>query len=337
MTWPDLGEERRLVAVPVAPAAARLCWSDLATARSHRPAAITTATAPPQFYDQRNQPAAAALFAATSQPPTPVHTTEAAPIQFTPVEGHSDRTSHARTGVNCYTVLNQPWLVVLDVNYGGSTGFGRAYPPAARRSVAWSNCADCPPPPGSVCRRQGKAARGAIEGASCRSGFHPCWRRFCSPKPSVAGAAAMAWPSAALLNRHPPLRPTLPHAVGPCRSKALYEQRFNPRLHPSDSLPLIFSRSSGHLVPPGSDREMPALGQPTGVRGKVPPANFAQRGTHGSQRAGQLEFLDATGAFCRRHFAPVSFLQPGWARSSAFGWVADQHSRPGILLIIGAP
>jgi dienelactone hydrolase len=220
------------------------------------------------------------------------------------VKGHSGPTAMARTGLNLLTQFwtSRGWGVV-DVNYGGSTGFGRAY--RQRLAGQWGvvDVADC-----AAAARElvdaGKAdpARVAIEGGS--AGGFTVLAALCFTDGFKAGACRYGVADLATLaaGTHRFEARYLDGLVGPWpEAKALYKQR-SPLLHAGAiTCPVIlFQGLKDTVVPPQQTERMALALSGNGIPVEV--HLFPEEG-HGF-RSGvvQVEVLEATEAFFRRHF-----------------------------------
>jgi len=307
--WAESG---RLVAVASGPSAgAGLLDLDLASQRwSHRPAAAIGGDSSPTFLapEQISQPQPL-WFAGHGGQPTHAwyYPPIAGPTPNSPllVKGHSGPTAMARTGLN---LLTQFWTSrgwgVLDVNYGGSTGFGRAY--RQRLDGQWGvvDVADCAAAARSVVAAgKASAERVAIEGGS--AGGFTVLAALCFTETFSAGACRYGVADLAALadDTHRFEAHYLDGLVGPWpEAKALYKQR-SPLLH-ADAIhcPVIFFQGlRDTVVPPAQTERMALALSNNGVPVEV--HRFSEEG-HGF-RSGpvQVEVLEATEAFFRRHFA----------------------------------
>jgi len=220
------------------------------------------------------------------------------------VKGHSGPTAMARTGLNLLTQFwtSRGWGVV-DVNYGGSTGFGRAY--RERLAGQWGvvDVADCAAAARAlVAAGKADAARLAIEGGS--AGGFTVLAALCFSSVFKAGAcrygvadlAALATATHRFEARY------LDGLVGPWpEAKPLYEQR-SPLFHAGAiTCPVIFFQGLQDTVVPAEQTErmaraLSANGVPVEVH------LFPEEGHGFRSGAVQLEVLEATEAFFRRHF-----------------------------------
>lgn len=221
------------------------------------------------------------------------------------VKGHSGPTGMARTGLNpaIQYWTSRGWGVV-DVNYGGSTGFGRAY--RERLDGLWGvvDVADCSAAARAlVATGRASPERIAIEGGSaggftvlaalCFSDvFHVGACRY-----AVADLAGMA-DSSHRFEAH-----YLDGLVGPWpEARALYEARSPLRHAERIRCPVIFFQGlEDRVVPPAqTERIVQAL-----VRNRIPVELHRFPGEGHGFRSGtvQIEVLEATEAFFRKHLA----------------------------------
>jgi ESS family glutamate:Na+ symporter len=115
------------------------------------------------------------------------------------VRGHSGPTAMASTGLSLVTQFwtSRGWGVV-DVNYGGSTGFGRAY--RERLDGQWGvvDVADCAAAALALVG-QGKASKNGSPSRAAAPAVSPCWQpcasRMCSGPAPAATASATSVPS----------------------------------------------------------------------------------------------------------------------------------------------
>jgi dipeptidyl aminopeptidase/acylaminoacyl peptidase len=221
------------------------------------------------------------------------------------VKGHSGPTAMARTGLNPLIAFwtSRGWGVV-DVNYGGSTGFGRAY--RERLDGQWGvvDVADCAAAARAlVAAGKADSERIAIEGSSA-AGFTTlaalCFTdvfRAGACRYGVADLAAMATDTHRFEARY------LDGLVGPWpEARQLYEQRA-PLLHAGRiRCPVIFFQGlEDRVVPPEQTEHMAAALRDNGIDVEV--HLFPEEG-HGFRSGDvQLQVLEATEAFFRRHFA----------------------------------
>jgi len=219
------------------------------------------------------------------------------------VKSHSGPTSMARTGLS---LAIQYWTSrgwgVVDVNYGGSTGFGRAY--RERLNGQWGvvDVADCAAAARALVSA-GKAhpERLAIEGGS--AGGFTTLAALCFTNVFRAGASryGVGDLSALAQDTHRFEAGYLDSLVGPWpQAEALYAER-SPLQH-ADRIrcPVIFFQGlEDKVVPPAQTERMAAALQTTGIAVEV--HRFAGEG-HGFRRSEtQIQVLEATEAFFRRH------------------------------------
>ncbi|WP_259703152.1 S9 family peptidase [Synechococcus sp. CS-1324] len=220
------------------------------------------------------------------------------------VKGHSGPTAMARTGLN---LLNQFWTSrgwgVVDVNYGGSTGFGRAY--RERLDGQWGvvDVADCAAAAQAlVAAGQADAGRVAIEGGS--AGGFTVLAALCFTDVFRAGACryGVADLAALVSGTHRFEARYLDGLVGPWPSaRPLYDQR-SPLHHAAAiTCPVIFFQGlKDTVVPPDQTEWMARALLDNGVTVEV--HLFPDEGHGFRSGAVQLEVLEATEAFFRRQF-----------------------------------
>ena len=219
------------------------------------------------------------------------------------VKSHSGPTAMARTGLS---LAIQYWTSrgwgVVDVNYGGSTGFGRAY--RERLNGQWGvvDVADCAAAARALVSA-GKAhpERLAIEGGS--AGGFTTLAALCFTNVFRAGASryGVGDLSALAQDTHRFEAGYLDSLVGPWpQAEAIYRQR-SPLQH-ADRIrcPVIFFQGlEDKVVPPDQTDRMAAALQTNGIAVEV--HRFAGEG-HGFRRSEtQIEVLEATEAFFRTH------------------------------------
>ena len=191
---------------------------------------------------------------------------------------------------------------VVDVNYGGSTGFGRAY--RERLNGQWGvvDVADCAAAARALVSA-GKAhpERLAIEGGS--AGGFTTLAALCFTDVFRAGASryGVGDLSALAQDTHRFEAGYLDNLVGPWpQAEAIYGQR-SPLQH-ADRIrcPVIFFQGlEDKVVPPDQTDRMAAALQTNGIAVEV--HRFAGEG-HGFRRSEtQIEVLEATEAFFRTH------------------------------------
>jgi dipeptidyl aminopeptidase/acylaminoacyl peptidase len=211
----------------------------------------------------------------------------------------------ARTGLN---LAIQYWTSrgwgVVDVNYGGSTGFGRAY--RERLDGLWGvvDVADCAAAAATlVARGKACAERIAIEGGS--AGGYTVLAALCFTAVFRAGACryAVADLAGLAVDSHRFEARYLDGLVGPWpAARATYEAR-SP-LHHADRIrcPVIFFQGlEDKVVPPAqTERIVAAL-----ARNRIPVELHRFPGEGHGFRSGsvQIEVLEATEAFFRKHLA----------------------------------
>ncbi|MEY4359150.1 MAG: hypothetical protein RLZZ631_636 [Cyanobacteriota bacterium] len=220
------------------------------------------------------------------------------------VKGHSGPTSMARTGLSLSIQFwtSRGWGVV-DVNYGGSTGFGRAY--RERLDGQWGvvDVADCAAAAEAlVARGQASAERIAIEGGS--AGGFTTLAALCFTDTFRAGASryGVADLSALAIETHRFEARYLDGLVGPWPvAKATYEAR-SPLQH-ADRIrcPVIFFQGlEDVVVPPEQTERMASALKANGIPVEV--HLFPEEGHGFRNGATQIQVLEATEAFFRRHF-----------------------------------
>ncbi|MFM1811211.1 MAG: hypothetical protein RLZZ336_149 [Cyanobacteriota bacterium] len=219
------------------------------------------------------------------------------------VKSHSGPTSMARTGLSLGIQFwtSRGWGVV-DVNYGGSTGFGRAYRDRLNGQWGVVDVADCAAA-ASALVSAGKAHREriAIEGGS--AGGFTTLAALCFTTVFKAGASryGVGDLSAIAKDTHRFEAGYLENLVGPWpQAEALYRQR-SPLEH-ADRIrcPVIFFQGlDDKVVPPDQTDRMAAALQANGIAVAV--HRFAGEG-HGFRRSTtQIQVLEATEAFFRKH------------------------------------
>lgn len=220
------------------------------------------------------------------------------------VRGHSGPTGMARRGLSLAIQFwtSRGWGVV-DVNYGGSTGFGRAY--RERLDGQWGvvDVADCAAAAQALVA-QGKASaeRIAIEGGS--AGGFTALAALCFTSVFRAGASryGVTDPSALARESHRFEARYLDGLIGPWpAARATYEAR-SPLAH-ADRIqcPVIFFQGLDDLVvPPGQTDRMAAALEANGIPVEV--HRFEGEGHGFRSSTVQITVLEATEAFFRRHF-----------------------------------
>ena len=219
------------------------------------------------------------------------------------VKSHSGPTAMARTGLS---LAIQYWTSrgwgVVDVNYGGSTGFGRAY--RQRLDGLWGvvDVADCAAAARSLVAA-GKAhpERIAIEGGS--AGGFTTLAALCFSDVFRAGASRYGVGDLASLARetHRFEAGYLESLVGPWPvAKDTYDAR-SPLQH-ADRIrcPVIFFQGLDDLVvPPQQTDRMAAALEANGIAVEV--HRFEGEGHGFRSSATQIAVLEATEAFFRKH------------------------------------
>ncbi|WP_398326817.1 S9 family peptidase [Vulcanococcus sp.] len=220
------------------------------------------------------------------------------------VKGHSGPTSMARTGLSLGIQFwtSRGWGVV-DVNYGGSTGFGRAYRERLDRQWGVVDVADCAAAANTlVAQGLASAERIAIEGGS--AGGFTTLAALCFTTTFRAGASryGVADLSALAADTHRFEARYLDSLVGPWPvAKATYEAR-SPLQHAERiRCPVIFFQGLEDLVvPPEQTERMAAALKANGIPVEV--HLFPSEGHGFRNGATQIQVLEATEAFFRHHF-----------------------------------
>ena len=219
------------------------------------------------------------------------------------VKSHSGPTAMARTGLSLAIQYwtNRGWGVV-DVNYGGSTGFGRAY--RQRLDGQWGvvDVADCAAAARALVAA-GKAhpERIAIEGGS--AGGFTTLAALCFSDVFRAGASRYGVGDLAALARetHRFEAGYLESLVGPWPvAKDTYEAR-SPLQH-ADRIrcPVIFFQGlDDKVVPPEQTERMAAALEANGLAVEVHRFEGEGHGFRNSET--QIRVLEATEAFFRKH------------------------------------
>ena len=221
------------------------------------------------------------------------------------VKGHSGPTAMARCGLN---LAIQFWTSrgwgVLDVNYGGSTGFGRAYRERLDRHWGLVDSADCAAAAlAVVAAGQASAQRLAIEGGS--AGGFTVLSALCFSDVFRAGACryAVSDLEGLVADGHRFEAHYLDSLVGPWpEQRATYQGR-SP-LHHADriSAPVIFFQGlEDQVVPPSQTDSMAEALRRRGVPVEV--HHFAGEGHGFRSGAVRVAVLEATEAFFRHHFS----------------------------------
>jgi dienelactone hydrolase len=221
------------------------------------------------------------------------------------VKGHSGPTGMARRGLSLAVQFwtSRGWGVV-DVNYGGSTGFGRAYRERLDGQWGVADVADCAAAARSlVAAGRASAARVAIEGGS--AGGFTALAALCFS--DVFGAAACRYPvcdpAALAQHDHRFEARYLDGLIGPWPEAAASYAARSP-LANADRIrcPVVFFQGlEDPVVPPQQTERMAAALQAHGV--PVEMHLFPGEGHGFRDGAVQLAVLEATEAFFRRHFA----------------------------------
>ena len=221
------------------------------------------------------------------------------------VKGHSGPTAMARCGLN---LAIQFWTSrgwgVLDVNYGGSTGFGRAYRERLDRHWGLVDSADCAAAAlAVVAAGQASAQRLAIEGGS--AGGFTVLSALCFSEVFRAGACryAVSDLEGLVADGHRFEAHYLDSLVGPWpEQRATYQAR-SPLHHAERiSAPVIFFQGlDDQVVPPAQTDTMAEALRSRGV--PVDVHRFAGEGHGFRSGAVRVAVLEATEAFFRHHFA----------------------------------
>jgi dienelactone hydrolase len=219
------------------------------------------------------------------------------------VKGHSGPTGMARTGLNLAIQFwtSRGWGVV-DVNYGGSTGFGRAY--RERLDGQWGvvDGADCAAAAAAlVAAGRADSRRIAIEGGSA-AGF-TVLAALCAGAVFRAGACRYAVADLEGMARHTHRFEAryFDGLVGPWPEAAATYRERSPLLHADRiTVPVIFFQGLEDAVVPPDQTERMALA--LGERGIPVEVHLFPGEGHGFRdRAVQQRVLEATEAFFRRH------------------------------------
>jgi len=221
------------------------------------------------------------------------------------VKGHSGPTAMARTGLNPAIQFwtSRGWGVV-DVNYGGSTGFGRAY--RERLDGLWGvvDVADCAAAARAlVAAGRASPERIAIEGGS--AGGFTVLAALCFSDTFRVGACRYAVADLSGLARDSHRFEAHYHdgLVGPWpQERATYEARSPLRHADQIRAPVIFFQGLlDQVVPPEqTERIVAAL---AANRIPVELHRFAAEGHGFRSGAVQIEVLESTEAFFRKHLA----------------------------------
>ncbi len=297
-------ESGRLVAVAAAPdRGSGLLQLDITSGRwQHEPAAATAlepaVISPPQalWFEGHGGQATQAWYYPPLGAPTPE-----APLL---VKGHSGPTAMARTGLSLSIQFwtSRGWGVV-DVNYGGSTGFGRAYRERLQGQWGVVDVADCIAAARTlVAAGQASAERIAMEGGSA-AGF-TVLAALCHDDAIRAGACRYPVTDLAALagGDHRFEARYFDGLIGPWpAAKAIYDAR-SP-LHHAERIHrpvILFHGLDDRVVPPKQSEQLAlALGE----RGVPVQLHLFPGEGHGFRSgAVQQQVLEATEAFFRRHF-----------------------------------
>jgi len=221
------------------------------------------------------------------------------------VKGHSGPTAMARTGLNPAVAFwtSRGWGVV-DVNYGGSTGFGRAY--RERLDGQWGvvDVADCAAAARAlVAAGRADPERIAIEGGS--AGGFTVLAALCFTDVFRAGGCRYAVTDLAALARHADHRfeaRYLDGLVGPWpEAGAVYAERSPLQHQQRITAPVIFFQGlEDRVVPPEQTERMALALSERGV--PVELHLFPGEGHGFRSQDVQIQVLEATEAFFRRHF-----------------------------------
>ena len=220
------------------------------------------------------------------------------------VKSHSGPTSMARRGLNLAIQFwtSRGWGVV-DVNYGGSTGFGRAYRKRLEGQWGVVDVADCAAAARAlVAAGKASVARIAIEGGS--AGGFTTLAALCFTEVFRAGASRYGVADLASLaqDTHRFEARYLDGLVGPWPvTKATYDAR-SPLQH-ADRIrcPVIFFQGLDDLVvPPSQTDRMAAALKTNGIAVEV--HHFEGEGHGFRSSAVQIAVLERTEAFFRTHF-----------------------------------
>ena len=221
------------------------------------------------------------------------------------VKVHSGPTAMARPGLN---LAIQYWTSrgwgVLDVNYGGSTGFGRAYRERLDRHWGLVDRHDCAAAAlAVVAAGKASARRLAIEGGS--AGGFTVLSALCFSDVFRAGACryAVSDLEGLVADGHRFEAHYLDSLVGPWpQQRATYQER-SPLHHASRiQAPVIFFQGlDDQVVPPSQTDSMAEALANRGVPVEV--HRFEGEGHGFRSGAVRVKVLEATEAFFRKHFA----------------------------------
>ncbi len=220
------------------------------------------------------------------------------------VKGHSGPTAMARCGLNLAIQFwtSRGWGVV-DVNYGGSTGFGRAYRERLDRHWGLVDSHDCAAAAQAVVAAGWACAdRVAIEGGS--AGGFTVLSALCFSPVFKAGACryAVSDLEGLVADGHRFEAHYLDSLVGPWpQERAIYQAR-SP-LHHAHRIqaPVIFFQGlDDQVVPPSQTDAMAAALRQRGIPVEV--HHFAGEGHGFRSGAVRVAVLEATAAFFHQHF-----------------------------------
>ena len=220
------------------------------------------------------------------------------------VKGHSGPTGMARRGLQLAIQFwtSRGWGVV-DVNYGGSTGFGRAYRERLQGQWGVADVADCAAAAEAlVAAGRASPERVAIEGGS--AGGFTALAALCFTTTFRAAACryAVSDPAALAQHDHRFEARYLDGLIGPWPEAAERFEARSPLAHAQRiTAPVIFFQGlDDTVVPPEQTERMAAALATRGIPVEV--HRFAGEG-HGFRDGGvQVRVLEASEAFFRRHF-----------------------------------
>jgi dipeptidyl aminopeptidase/acylaminoacyl peptidase len=220
------------------------------------------------------------------------------------VKGHSGPTGMARRGLQLGIQFwtSRGWGVV-DVNYGGSTGFGRAYRERLQGLWGVADVADCAAAAEAlVAAGRASPERVAIEGGS--AGGFTALAALCFTATFQAAACryAVSDPAALAQHDHRFEARYLDGLIGPWPEAAKRYEARSPLAHAQRiSAPVIFFQGlDDTVVPPEQTERMAAALAARAIPVEV--HRFAGEG-HGFRDGGvQVRVLEASEAFFRRHF-----------------------------------
>ncbi|MFM7634942.1 MAG: prolyl oligopeptidase family serine peptidase [Cyanobacteriota bacterium] len=220
------------------------------------------------------------------------------------VKNHSGPTGMARRGLSLGIQFwtSRGWGVV-DVNYGGSTGFGRAYRERLDRQWGVVDVADCAAAATAlVAAGKASADRIAIEGGS--AGGFTTLAALCFTEVFRAGASryGVGDLSALAAETHRFEARYLDGLVGPWpEARATYEARSPLRHAGRIRCPVIlFQGLDDRVVPPDQTDAMAAALEANGIPVEV--HRFEGEGHGFRSSATLITVLERTEAFFRRHF-----------------------------------